>query len=102
MFGSSESIIYTRITSSESFNVTIKTVVLVYAFVSTAFYPDAGAPAPLATAFYVTPLNYIVDVIRAGFFGTFNDFILIEMIVLVLLALGSFSIATKLLTRLDF
>jgi ABC-2 type transport system permease protein len=102
LFGSIASIISTRIKSSESFNVTINTVFLFFAFVSTAFYPAAGAPEPLATLFYLNPLTYIVDVIRAGFFGTFNDFILIEMIVLVLLALGSFSIATKLLTRLDF
>lgn len=102
LFGSIASIISTRIKSSEGFNVTINTVFLFFAFVSTAFYPAAGAPEPLASAFYINPLTYIVDVIRAGFFGTFNDFILIEMIVLVLLALGSFSIATKLLTRLDF
>ncbi len=102
LFGSIASIISTRIKSSESFNVTINTVFLFFAFVSTAFYPAAGAPEPLATAFYINPLTYLVVVIRAGFFGTFNDFILIEMIVLVLLALGSFSIATKLLTRLDF
>ncbi len=102
LFGSIASIISTRIKSSESFNVTINTVFLFFAFVSTAFYPAAGAPEPLATAFYINPLTYIVDVIRAGFFGTFSDFILIEMIVLVLLAIGSFSIATKLLTRLDF
>ncbi len=102
LFGSIASIISTRIKSSEGFNVTINTVFLFFAFVSTAFYPAAGAPEPLATAFYINPLTYIVDVIRAGFFGTFNDFIIIEMIVLVLLALGSFSIATKLLTRLDF
>ena len=102
LFGSIASIISTRIKSSEGFNVTINTVFLFFAFVSTAFYPAAGAPEPLATAFYLNPLTYIVDVIRAGFFGTFNDFIIIEMVVLVLLALGSFSIATKLLTRLDF
>ena len=102
LFGSIASIISTRIKSSEGFNVTINTVFLFFAFVSTAFYPAAGAPEPLATAFYINPLTYIVDVIRAGFFGTFNDFIIIEMIVLVLLALGSFSIATKLLTKLDF
>lgn len=102
LFGSIASIISTRIKSSEGFNVTINTVFLFFAFVSTAFYPAAGAPEPLATAFYINPLTYIVDVIRAGFFGTFNDFIIIEMIVLVILALGSFSIATKLLTRLDF
>lgn len=102
LFGSIASIISTRLKSSEGFNVTINTVFLFFAFVSTAFYPAQGAPEPLASAFYINPLTYVVDVIRAGFFGTFNDFILLEMIVLVVLALGSFIIATKLLTRLDF
>jgi ABC-2 type transport system permease protein len=102
LFGSIASIISTRLKSSEGFNVTINTVFLFFAFVSTAFYPAAGAPEPLAFAFYINPLTYVVDVIRAGFFGTFNDFIVIEMAVLVFLALGLFSIATKLLTKLDF
>ncbi len=102
LFGSIASIISTRLKSSEGFNVIINTVFLFFAFVSTAFYPAKGAPEPLASAFYVNPLTYVVDVIRAGFFGTFNDFIILEMIILVLLALGSFIIATKLLTKLDF
>jgi len=102
LFGSIASIISTRIRSSEGFNVIINTVFLFFAFVSTAFYPAAGAPEPLATAFYLNPLTYLVDVIRAGIFGTFTDFVLIEMLVLVILATTTFIIATKLLTKLDF
>ncbi len=102
LFGSIASIISTRIRSSEGFNVIINTVFLFFAFVSTAFYPADGAPEPLATAFYLNPLTYLVDVIRAGIFGTFTDFVLIEMLVLVILATTTFIIATKLLTKLDF
>ena len=102
LFGSIASIISTRLRSSEGFNVIINTVFLFFAFVSTAFYPASGAPEPLATAFYLNPLTYVVDIIRAGFFGTITDFVIIEMIVLVILAVGFFSIATKLLTKLDF
>ena len=102
LFGSIASIISTRLKSSESFNVIINTVFLFFAFVSTAFYPAVGDPEPLTYAFYINPLTYVVDIIRAGFFGTFNDFIIIEMTVLVFLAIGSFSIAAKLLTKLDF
>ena len=47
LFGSIASIISTRIRSSEGFNVIINTVFLFFAFVSTAFYPAAGAPEPL-------------------------------------------------------
>ena len=102
LFGSIASIISTRLRSSEGFNVIINTVFLFFAFVSTAFYPAAGAPEPLATAFYLNPLTYLVDIIRAGIFGTVTDFIILEMIVLVSLASALFIIATKLLTKLDF
>ena len=102
MFGSIASIISTRLRSSEGFNVIINTVFLFFAFVSTAFYPAQGAPQPLATIFYLNPLTYLVDIIRAGIFGTITEFIILEMIVLAVLAAILFIIATKLLTKLDF
>jgi len=102
LFGSIASIISTRIRSSEGFNVTINTVFLFFAFVSTAFYPAEGAPEPLATAFYINPLTYVVDVVRAGIFGVITEFVIIEMIVLVILASVLFVFATKSLTKLDF
>jgi len=101
LFGSIASIISTRLRSSEGFNVIINTVFLFFAFVSTAFYPARGAPEPLATAFYLNPLTYLVDVIRAGIFGTFSDFVVLEMLVLVILSTAAFIIATKMLTKLD-
>ena len=88
LFGSIASIISTRLRSSEGFNVIINTVFLFFAFVSTAFY--------------LNPLTYLVDIIRAGIFGAVTDFIILEMIVLVSLASVLFVIATKLLTKLDF
>jgi ABC-2 type transport system permease protein len=102
LFGSLASIISTRLRSSEGFNVIINTVFLFFAFVSTAFYPAGGAPEPLRTAFYLNPLTYLVDVIRAGIFGTVNEFVIIEMIILVGIASILFVIASKLLTKLDF
>lgn len=101
LFGSIASIISTRLKSSEGFNVIINTVFLFFAFVSTAFYPAEGAPEPLATAFYLNPLTYLVDVIRAGVFGTITEFVIVEMMVLVTAAIILFVTATKLLTRLD-
>ena len=102
LFGSIASIISTRIRSSEGFNVIINTAFLLFAFVSTAFYPAEGAPEPLSTAFYANPLTYLVDIIRAGIFGNFSEFIIIEMIILVAISSILFVIATKLLTKLDF
>jgi len=102
LFGSIASIISTRLRSSEGFNVIINTVFLFFAFVSTAFYPADGAPEILAIAFYINPLTYLVDIIRAGIFGTFTEFVFTEIIVLVVLASSLFLVATKLLTKLDF
>ena len=102
LFGSIASIISTRIKSSEGFNVIINTVFLFFAFVSTAFYPAEGVPEPLSTAFYLNPLTYLVDVVRAGIFGAITEFVIMEMVVLVVLACTLFIIATKLLTKLDF
>ncbi len=102
LFGSLASIIATKLRSSEGFNVILNTAFLFFAFVSTAFYPAAGAPEPLRTAFYLNPLTYLVDVIRAGIFGEFNEFVIMEMGILVIIATILFIIATKLLTKLDF
>lgn len=101
LFGSIASIISTRLKSSEGFNVVINTVFLFFAFVSTAFYPAEGTPQPLSVAFYFNPLTYLVDVVRAGIFGNFDTFVVIEMLVLVTLSLTLFSIATKLLAKLE-
>ena len=102
LFGSIASIISARLRSSEGFNVIINTVFIFFAFVSTAFYPAAVAPQPLATIFYLNPLTYLVDIIRAGIFGTITEFVILEMVVLITLASILFVIATKLLTRMDF
>lgn len=101
LFGSIASIISTRLRSSEGFNVVINTVFLFFAFVSTAFYPAEGAPTPIAVAFYFNPLTYLVDVVRAGIFGSFDTFVALEILVLVILSLGLFVVATKLLAKLE-
>ncbi len=101
LFGSIASIISTRLKSSEGFNVVINTVFLFFAFVSTAFYPAEGTPEPLSTAFYFNPLTYLVDVVRAGIFGNFNAFLGMKMLVLVIISLILFIIATKLLAKLE-
>jgi ABC-2 type transport system permease protein len=102
LFGSIASIIATKLRSSEGFNVLLNTAFLFFAFVSTAFYPAETAPEPLKTAFYLNPLTYLVDIIRAGIFGNITEFVFWEMGILVTIATILFLIATKLLTKLDF
>ena len=75
---------------------------LFFAFVSTAFYPVEGVPEPLRSAFFLNPLTYLVDIIRAGIFGNVTEFVIFEMVILAFLASIFFIIASKLLTKLDF
>ena len=102
LFGSLASIISLQLRSSEGFNVIINTVFLFFAFVSSTFYPADNVPEPLRTAFYLNPLTYLVDIIRAGIFGTFTEFVLLEMLILACIAVILFTIALKLFTKLDF
>ena len=60
LFGSIASIISTRLRSSEGFNVIINTVFLFFAFVSTAFYPAAGAPEPVSYTHLTLPTILLV------------------------------------------
>jgi len=101
LFGSLASIISTRLRSSEGFNVIINTVFLFFAFVSTAFYPAQNVQEPLRTAFYLNPLTYLVDVIRAGIFGNINMFVVVEIVVLAGIAGALFVAASRLLMRLN-
>ena len=101
LFGSIASIISARLRSSEGFNVVINTSFLFFAFVSTAFYPAQGAPEVLSIVFYFNPLTYLVDVVRAGIFGSFTLSVGIEMLALLFEALVLFVIATKLLSKLE-
>ena len=102
LFGSIASIISTKLRSSEGFNVIINTVFLFCAFASTAFYPVQGAPQPLATIFYLNPLSYLVDVIRAGIFGQVTDFVITEMLVFSCLSSNSICHCHKITNKVRF
>lgn len=102
LFGSLASIISTRLTSSEGFNVVTNTTFIFLAFASTAFYPAEGAPEGLGMVFYVNPLTYLVDAIRAGIFGGITGTVLVEMAALSAIAAVLFVVAARMMTRLDF
>lgn len=102
LFGSLASIISTRLTSSEGFNVVINTTFIFLAFASTAFYPAEGAPEGLGAVFYFNPLTYIVDAIRAGIFGGITQAVFVEMAALSAVAATLFVVAAKMMTKMDF
>ena len=102
LFGSIASIVSTKISSSEGFNVITNTLFFFFAFTSTTFYPASKVNEILSIAFYLNPLTYIVDIIRSAIFGVFSELVIIEMVLLVVISIGFFALATKLLTKLDF
>lgn len=101
LFGSIAIIISSRMRSSEIFNVVINTVFLFFAFASTAFYPIKDLPEVLRITFLVNPLTYVVDIVRAGIFASFNSFLIVEAVILSAVSLACFVMATRILTKIS-
>lgn len=99
-FGSIAIIISTRLKSSEGFNVIVNSVFLFFSFVSTAFYPTQGVPGALATAFYINPLTYIVDITRAGIFNQIDFFTNVEVGIIAAFTAAAFLLATLSMLRM--
>jgi ABC-2 type transport system permease protein len=99
-FGSFTIIISTKLKSSEGFNVISNGVFLFFAFASSAFYPAQGVPEPLRIAFYINPLTYIVDISRAGIFSQITQFTNIQVLIIGIVAIFAFLIATISIARM--
>jgi ABC-2 type transport system permease protein len=99
-FGSFTIILSTTIKSNEGYNVINNSLFLFFAFVSTAFYPVQGLPEPLSIAFYVNPLTYIVDISRAGIFSQYDTVTNIQVLIVGLVAVAVFIVATRSMVRM--
>ncbi len=100
-FGSIAIIASIKFKSNEGFQTMLNTTFIFFAFVSTTFYPAEGAPEPLSIAFHINPLTYVVNIIRAGLFNSIYDFLYIEIIILTIISIITFTVATRLLVRLN-
>jgi ABC-2 type transport system permease protein len=94
-FGSFTIILSTRIERTEVYNVISNGLFLFFTFVSSAFYPAQGLPTPLTIALYLNPLTYIVDISRAGIYSQITAFTNIQVLILSVLAVAVFVIATR-------
>jgi ABC-2 type transport system permease protein len=99
-FGSFTIILSTNIKNNEGYNVINNSLFIFFAFVSTAFYPAQGLPEPLSITFYVNPLTYIVDISRAGIFSQYNTVTNIQMLIISLVAMAVFIVATRSMVRM--
>lgn len=95
IFGSFTIILSTRIKSSEDYNIISNGLFLFFAFVSSALYPSQGLLGPLSVAFYLNPLTYIVDISRAGVFSQVDIFTNIRVLIITLVSVAGFVIATR-------
>jgi len=100
-FGSIAIIASIKMRSTESFQITINTIFLFFAFVSTTFYPSQGVPDALRTAFFVNPLTYVVDIIRFGLFNIISPTLLFESVALATASAVMFIVATVMLAKLN-
>lgn len=100
-FGSLAIIASIKLRSTEGFQITINTIFLFFAFVSTTFYPSQGVPEALGNAFYVNPLTYIIDIIRYGLFASSGPFIVMEGMILAAVSCIMFLAATYMLAKLN-
>jgi ABC-2 type transport system permease protein len=100
-FGSIAIIASIKMRSTESFQITINTAFLFFAFVSTTFYPSQGVPEALRTAFFINPLTYVVDIIRFGLFASSSSSLIFEAVALVVASAVMFMAATFMLAKLN-
>lgn len=100
-FGSIAIIVSIKMRSSESFQITINTAFLFFAFVSTTFYPSQGVPEALSTAFFANPLTYVVDIIRFGLFASSGAALILEAMILLAASAVMFLAATLMLAKLN-
>ncbi len=100
-FGSIAIIASIKMRSTESFQITINTAFLFFAFVSTTFYPSQGVPEALRTAFFINPLTYVVDIIRFGLFASSSISLIFEAVALVVASVVMFMAATFMLAKLN-
>lgn len=100
-FGSLAIIISIRIKKNESFQVILNLLFILFAFISTTFYPMQGVPEPLKFALTLNPLSHVVDIIRVGLFNLAYPSLYLEVIYLLIASIVTFGVATILLIRLE-
>lgn len=87
--------------SNQAYN-SIQILIIFFAdFASTVFYPiTASTPVELKYLFYINPLTYIADGLRAGYVSAVNSTIMLELVVILVETAIALVIATLLYRRI--
>lgn len=99
-FGSVVIIASTKLRRREIFSITFTTITI-FADSSSAFYPVYGAPQSLQWFFYINPMTFVADIIRAGLFDQITLFTGVEGIAILGLSIGAFYFAVKSLREIS-
>jgi ABC-2 type transport system permease protein len=71
-----------KVKSNQAYNSLTILIIFLVDFASTVFYPITSAtPEALKILFYVNPLTYIADVVRAGYISTVTTTNFVELLV---------------------
>ena len=86
-----------KVKSNQAYNSLTILIIFLVDFASTVFYPITSAtPEALKILFYVNPLTYIADVVRAGYISTVTTTNLVELLVTLLETIVMVAIAVLL------
>ena len=99
-FGTFAIAISVALKSSETFQIASTFAFFVFLFTSSVFYPPNLAPEAIMTISYLNPLTYTTDLFRAGLFGAFTPFAMLELGVLAVEAAVMFSLAVLAFRRI--
>ena len=92
-FGSFAVALSSFLKSTESFNVAINLLFVVFTFVSSSFYPVSAAPPLLQGFLLFNPLTHADDLLRLGMYGLAPSLVLYEGVALVVEAILAFGLA---------
>ncbi|MCJ2531442.1 MAG: ABC transporter permease [Candidatus Thermoplasmatota archaeon] len=73
----------TILKTEASFNAMLNLLILMFMFLSSAFYPASAAPPAIQAVLYLNPLTHAADVLRFGLFGLASPYVLWEGVALV-------------------
>ena len=86
-----------KVKSNQAYNSLTILIIFLVDFASTVFYPITSAtPEALKILFYVNPLTYIADVVRAGYISKVTTTNLVELLVTLLETIVMVAIAVLL------
>jgi len=83
-----------KVKSNQAYNSITILIIFLADFASTVFYPiQPSTPEPLRVLFYINPLTYIADGVRAGYVSAITNFSMLQLLVILVETIAMVGIA---------